>query len=355
MPRGAYLERPTVANSYVEDYEDDGYDEDEELSEEEVLAAAIENIDEVYALTIQSIDDGEEEGTLSYEEAEELRAQAYDEYEQIVGLEEGGDEDDEEGEDEEYSRGGDTANFFRGSSNSGIGQALMELIHEDYGDLEEGIAALCEVTGYDAESIAGILVGEYIPDQDLVLELAEAFDSTQDEEVLAGMLALAEEDAYEDGEEGEEEGTDEVLENYARAIQDKDFRLQQLEAEFAEAQVQQEVAGRLNDLNRLADAGFQQGWLPPVVHRELLGGFEDQGDQLAAFSSVCQANGSDIETELYAMQKTLEMFEKCQGAINFSSFAYDTPLTPAEEIEENAVQAQARRNAELRLQNLGRK
>lgn len=353
MPRGAYLERPRVANSRVQDYEET-YDNDEErISEEEVLAAAIENIDEVYALTIQDINAGEEEGTLSYEEAEELRAQAYDEYEQILGLE----EDGEDGEDEEYSRGGDTANFFRGSSASGIGQALMELIHEDYGDLEEGIAALCEVTGYDEESIAGILVGEYIPDQNLVLELAEAFDSTQDEEVLAGMLALAEEDASEEGEDDdyEDDGNDEVLENYARAIQDKDFRLQQLEAEFTEAKIQQEVAGRLNELNRLADAGFQQGWLPPVVHRELLGGFEDRNDQLAAFSSVCDANGSDIDVELYAMQRTLEMFQKCQGAINFSSFAYDAPLTPSEEAEESTIQAQARRNAELRLQNQGRK
>lgn len=354
MPRGAYLERPTVANSRIEDYEEDGY-EDDEVSEEEVLAAAIENIDEVYALTIEDIDAGEEEGQLSYEEAEELRAQAYDEYEQIVGLEEDDEEDDYE--DEDYSDGGNTANFFRGSSNSGIGQALMELIHEDYGDLEEGIAALCEVTGYDEESIAGILVGEYIPDQDLVLELAGAFNSTEDEEVLGGMLALAEEDAYANGEEDEyddEDETGEVLENYARAIQDKDFRLQELEAEFAEAQIQQEVATRLNELNRFADIGFQNGWLPPVVHRELMGGFEDQGDQLAAFSSVCNANGSDIETELYAMQKTLEMFEKCQGAINFSSIAYDAPFNPAEEAQENAIQAQARRNAELRMQNLGR-
>ena len=79
-----------------------------------------------------------------------------------------------------------------------------------------------------------------------------------------------------------------------------------------------------------------------------------QGDQLAAFSSVCSANGSDIETELYAMQKTLEMFEKCQGAINFSSIAYDAPFNPAEEAQDNAIEAQARRNAELRLQNLGR-
>ena len=353
------VERPRVADSRIEDYEDDEYGEDE-VSEEEILAEAIENIDEVYALTIQDIDAGEEEGQLSYEEAEELRAQAYDEYEQIVGLEEDdeADEEDEDDEDEDYADGGDTANFFQGSSNSQIGQALMELINEDYGDLEEGIAALCEVTGYDAESIAGILVGEYIPDQDLVLELAGAFNSTDDEEVLNGMLILAEDDALTEGDyeddDYEDDGNGEVLENYARAIQDKDFRLQELEAEFAEAQVQREVSGRLSDLNRLADIGFQQGWLPPVVHRELMGGFDDQSDQLAAFSSVCQANGADLDTELYAMQKTLEMFQKCEGAINFSSFAYDEPLNPVEEAEENAIQSQARRNADLRIQQLGR-
>jgi len=351
-------ERPTrYANQYADEYDDN---QEEELSEEEILATAIENIDEVYEATINSIDDGEEEGLLTYEEAQELRAQAYDEYEQIVELEEGDedDEDDEEDDEEDYSRGGNTANFFRGSSESGIGQALMELINEDYGDLEEGIAALCEVTGYDAESIAGILVGQYIPDQDLVLELAQAFDSANDEEVLNGMLVLAEDDAMEEGDYEEDEGdegeTEEVLESYARAIQDKDFRLQELEAQFTEAQVQQEVSSRLNELNRLADAGFNQGWLPPVVHRELLGNFESQDDQLAAFSSVCQSNGSSLDTELYAMQKTLEMFQKCGGMISFNSFAYDEPLNPNEEAEENAIQAQARRNAELRLQNIGR-
>ena len=65
-------ERPTsYADQYADEYDDN---QEEELSEEEILATAIENIDEVYEATINSIDDGEEEGLLTYEEAQELRA-----------------------------------------------------------------------------------------------------------------------------------------------------------------------------------------------------------------------------------------------------------------------------------------
>jgi hypothetical protein len=130
----------------------------------------------------------------------------------------------------------------------------------------------------------------------------------------------------------------------------KERRIQELEAKFAQAEAEQEIATRLNDLGRQAQIGFSEGWLPPYVFNEIFGGFETQDEQIAAFSSVCNTNQVDPETELYAIQHTIGMFQRCGGVINFNSMAYQEPLNPLEEQQVDNTLAQARRNAQHRLE-----
>ena len=71
--------------------------------------------------------------------------------------------------------------------------------------------------------------------------------------------------------------------------------------------------------------------MPPIAAETLIGNFSLDSDRMAAFSTVCARNAVDPATELYAMEKALEIFER-MPAIEFGYYAEDEYSD--EEIEE---------------------
>ena len=355
------------------------YDKANFYAEDTALLEGLENIDDVYATVIANIGEEEENGNLSPQEAANARQAAFEEYAEIVEMEEEELEDDEDDDDDEdYENEEDDMGVRYSRSNSGVaefrsatpfGQMLYQLIDEEYEDLASGIQAISDITGHTPENVGMLIAGQMVPDDTLAIEISQAFDSiSEDDDSIMGLRLLAEEDREDavaededylddedpdeeddDDEEDDEEDEGDDEENYSR-YDEKDARIRQLEAKFAEAEVEREVSTRLHNLSRQAEVGFNEGWLPPYVFREIFGGFETEGEQLAAFSSVCDTNQVDPETELYAIQHTIGMFERCGGVINFNQLAYQEPLNPREEQEFDNTESQARRNALARIE-----
>ena len=99
-------------------------------------------------------------------------------------------------------------------------------------------------------------------------------------------------------------------------------------------------------LERKAEVGVNEGWLPPVAKRILLGAFDREDDRVGAFSMACEGNGVDTDTQLFGMNYVLEVFERCGPTGLFSRLA-DEPLTPREAEFEANVDSQARLNYQL--------
>lgn len=336
--------------------------QEEGYEEEDAPEDKFEALDELYYETVNAIDALEEEGQLSPGEAAESRKVTRQQYREVLAELEGDySDDDEEGyydedDEEHYASGGALAEFRSGND---FGKALLAICDE-YEDPVDGIVELARTTGHDPEDIVGLISGEYVPDPALAHQIASAYGLDEGEDGLYEEFMGLGADAYEQGvgekwdlgdEDDEEEGEEE--ENYSHHLQNLEFRNQELEARFAEMEVQQEVASALQDLERIGAKGIQEGWLPPVAFREMFGNFETVGDQVAAFSATCDGDGVDLETKLYAMEFAMGCFERCGPFVNFAQMV-DEPLSNEEiEIEEEE-EAQARRDASEFLQRTRR-
>lgn len=277
---------------------------------------------------------------LDEETAEELRQQALADYQYRLMGEMGYELDDEE-EEAEYSSSDLLATF---STSNGFGQALLELVAEEYEDPEEGLGLILEHTGLSEEQLVDLIEGNAYPDEDLASAIAECFETTSvDEDAYNGLMYLAEEasaDVDDDLEDSEEE--DAAYSAYQaeliRLRQEKD----QLEAEFKQAQTVSAINENLADIQRRANDGVRDGWLPPVAQKILISNFNSDTDRIAAFSQMCEGNSVDPETQLFAMNYVLEIFSRCGQYGMFSQIA-EVPLTEAEfqkhQEEDEAVEA----------------
>lgn len=349
--------------------------EEPEVAEgEEILEELdLDQLDEVYDETIAAIEDQLEAGEISQEEAEELAAEAGEDYLNLAGDEEEieyddkealailGELDEDELEDVFEQTIGDIDDLeAEGELSADEAQALRE---EAVGDLEYllGLDAegYPEEEDYDdeeilaeGEDILGELDGDEIVEilnvtLDDIQEAYEAGEIDEDEFEALSQDAVAEAEEYV-GPLLEDESYQEDVEaeNYRR-------RVDQMEAQFTAAQEAQFTSDRLTQLERDAQVGIQEGWLPPVIYNDVFAEFENDRDRFAAFSTVCQRNNVTADVELYKMEGIIDSFRRCadMGAplMTFGIQSNEPELSPEEEAEQDNALAQARRNVRTRL------
>lgn len=315
----------------------------------------------IFRTTIENINADEDAGILHPDDADQLRVQAIEDYEDMLAGFTGVDMGEQDTEDNAYYSSNSTlANFSAGND---FGAALLELAEEEFENPDDAIYAIAEHTGYEPEHILGLISGEYVPDEQLAEEIAQVFETTaSDSDAYNGFLTLGQEARAQEGLDYEEmdvpmeEAEDvesEKSEEFSRYLADKDHRIQELEAQFAQSQNERYVTEQLMELEQLASSGIQEGWLPPVAYREIFASFKTDQDKLAAFSLVCEGNKVNVETELYATRKALSLFERCGPLLAFGANV-EEQLTPEEEDEAEEIYAQARRNVEMRQLRTGR-
>ena len=353
------------------------------MNEELLYELSPDELEEVYEETIASIEDAFDEGELTEDEALDLMENAEDDL--ITVAEDNGyldtdddyeddydDENDgyEDGyDDEDYESGLELATFRSGSDFGDVLIALGDAA--GYETIDDLVADLSDELGMDELDIAQLVSGETAPSTDLVLNIADAFGiDDADEETVAALLETGAyargedpEDMYEDlanavdemeeaGYEDPEEVADDVDEalQYSRDLADKEERLQDLEVEFAKSQTVNATQEDLFNLEQRVVSGVNQGWLPPFLANQMVGNFSDDGDRIAAFSTLCDAENQNPGSMLYAIHYALDAFERCGGMINFNSMAYEEPLDPEEEAAFSQLEAEARRTVRQRRQ-----
>lgn len=323
------------------------FNDEEEFDETEVEYD--ENAD-LYYRTIASIREGVKSKVLTKEQGTAYEIQALQDYTTLLTQELGYDPEDvgeylDELEEEEegelvgaYSSGVDIATFSAGNS---FGTVLQQVLANDgYEDLEEGVNDLAKGLGLDAEDTAGLFTGDFVPHPELVDAIAQLLELDENTYYQLHQLGeVARVDAgYEYGDEEEEDEEEESEEaSYSR----------ELESRLAEFEFNNELKDAISSLELDARHGVEDGWLPPIVYKELIGSFELEKDQIAAFSAVCEASQVDANTQLYAINYALEAFKRCGPLMTFGAFA-DEPLDERQAAIATGTRDQASRNFELR-------
>lgn len=294
--------------------------------------------------TLARIDEGLESGDIDEDEADELDAQALEDYQALLAEAMGVELEDEDYDDDEgdYGDGTDLATF---STSSQLGTAVLELGQsQGYETVEDLVGDLSEATGYDAEDLAALITGQAslddFEDPELTAHtLAQAFEVTAgDDDAYDGFMNIA---AEESGYEIDDSGDDEVDYSRYRLDLERDRKIDTLEAQFTAAQEENAISQTLMELTREADLGYEEGWLPPAAYKAIVGEFEMDTDRFAAFSAVCDSNEVDPATELYAMQKQLEVFKRCGPFVKFGA-TVEEDLSPDEAEALQSVQASAK-------------
>ncbi len=324
----------------------------EDLTEREYL-----NL--LYSETMDNFDRMEEAGLYDPEDIDVMRANTFDEYQERlaeaegfdVGGDEDYDEDDEEGYDDdeddddeelEYAQNVAMANFSVGTD---FGQALIDLIDEEYaGDEEAGVATVCEATGLSPEELSALVQGHYSPDPELIDAISQCFDSTQDDDAYTGLHVLGAaargEDIYED-DDYEDDDEDDSASSY---------RVAELENQVAEFQASETVKDAIANLELQASQLVEEGAMTPFEAEVMFGNFSLESNRTAAFSQLCQTKAVDPATELYAMQYHLDLCAKRGSIADFSSMAPE--MTEEEYSEEVNLTRQAALNNNSRIDSV---
>jgi len=275
----------------------------------------------------------------------------------------------------EYSNNSMTNNYANFNMGTYFVPALLEQIENDYESLEDGMIDIMQVTGIDEEQLEGLFTGELVPTPEFVDMLNDLYSATSasNENALAFQVLAAldrgdleEEDVNEVlEEEDEEDGDDEDEDNEedeeyeveeddestdAEAVYSYiDPRVQALESKIADFELSSELKGRLAEIADFAQQGIQEHWLSRAKYDLLLGSFEREDDQVAAFSQNAEANNVDLATHLYAVQFALEADEKCgDPRINFGSYVKEANFSVNSE-EEELAKLQVEKMIENRL------
>jgi hypothetical protein len=291
---------------------------------------------ELFNETISNFEKMFDAGQIDEQEYNQLLTNAYLELQERIADELGIEEEDvEELVGANYSDEYEAAEFSVGNR---FGAALIELGEASgYDDLEDYCEDLAEATGNSPDDIFGLITGEYVPDNDLVLQLNEIFELPEEYQadlLIAGIESRGEDvDDYLDDEDEYEDDEDEYEEaSYSR--------VNELEEEMANFKYESIVKDSLAELTQKAYELVDSGHMPPIIAETLIGNFSLDSDRIAAFSTVCNRNGVDAETELYAMAKTLEIFER-MPTVNFGYYVneeYDEKeMEEEEELEDIAI------------------
>ena len=336
---------------------------------------SVEQLEEALESTLEEIDQQFEDGYLTEDEANELEEEALAEYEEL-----GEELYDEEDEDElEYAAyDGELANFSAGSA---LGGVLMEhIVAVDPYNPESTIIGLADSLGlvdedgYELEGddaiagVLGLMSGDVIPDESLIEGISDYLELDDDEadeiyELTSDEYEGLVEDEYDDDEEyyyedgdvvdeleGEIEGLEGELDEVNEVAQEAFSRIANMEAQFAQAQEQSEIAREFEMLERDAYSLVESGQMPPTIFEDNYGSFSSRQDQMAAFSQVCSSRGVDADSELYRLEGLNETYASMEPNINFSQMSYADGKVDDYDADDATI-AQAARNVRARMSN----
>ena len=246
------------------------------------------------------------------------------------------------------------------------GQALLGLIQDEYETVDDGlftIASVLQSEGYevDDEDIVAIIEAEQIDIEQEEFDLIQSvFDQTQNEDVYNGLLATAMDASGVidlDDEIGEDEEDEEIVEEevaesvgaYSASRRNKanfsagvtDPRVAELEARLATVETFSVVKDRLANINARCEFGVQEGWLPPIAKSAIVADFSREEDMVASFSKLASKNGVDLDSQLHAMEFTLEVFERCGNLVDFNQYT-GVDVDPEEQAHFSRVRDTAR-------------
>lgn len=241
--------------------------------------------------------------------------------------------------------------------NGKLHEVLSNLLLAEFSSLDEGISEVSKRTGLDTRRIVAFLKNEAVPEKFEAGKLSKALSVLrEDAKASFGFLQLCDQQMAEfssatveplqeapETQEAQQvtENTEQLnkeLEELRKQVEEYKAALEAKEREITERQEQEQL---LNTLDQRASAGVQQGWLPPVVYKEL---FEDLTQ--AKFSSVCNEKQIDPYVEMYAINYFLNLMEKF-GKSNTALFSA-TEAEPIEEIpEDKKIEQQAYLNFKL--------
>lgn len=310
----------------------------------------------LYSETMDNFDRMEEAGLYDPEDIDQMRANTFNEYQDRLAEAEGievnddeyyedyvdeYDDEDEYNEELEYAQNVAMANFSVGTD---FGQALIDLIDEEYaGDEETGVATVCEATGLSPEELSALVQGEYAPEPELIDAISQCFDTTQDEDAYSGLQFLGAaargEDIYEDDEDYEDDTESEAS-----------YRVAELENQVAEFQATETVKDAIANLELQAAQLVEEGAMTPFEAEVMFGNFSLESNRTAAFSQLCQTKAVDPATELYAMQYHLDLCAKRGSIADFSSMVPE--MTEEEYSEEVNLTRQAALNNNSRIDSV---
>lgn len=269
------------------------------------------------------------------------------------------------------------------SEGNDFGNVLLQLIDEEFEDADSALEAITESTDLTVDDVLDLIEGSAIATPEAAESLADVFETLDDDDVYDGFMTVAvdtynealdegdveydDEDEYEDEYEESEEDEDEYEDveagdreyvfgagsSYSTFLGQDDT-----EAEFGQSidalqerldaiEFESQVKNVLADLDGYASEGVDEGWLPPYARQILMGEFSREDDRLASFSSVCDNNEVDVETQLYAMKFALDMFKNLGPIAQFSSYRNTAEFMSEREVNE---QADVERAAHLALQ-----
>ncbi len=225
----------------------------------------------------------------------------------------------------EYSE----SNNYVASFREGLSSVLAGLIAEEYENPEDGIADIAEATGADIKTIEEIISGDAVPDLVMGQQIAEVFDSLQDDNAYKEWNGLVSQ-AY--GEVAQEVSTStpvEVMENpeTQEALATMSAQQNNLIAEFNQMKSQAQLAEELRILDQQASDLVDQGIITPYEKTELLGNFSDVEDGIALFSQACQLANTPPAVQLDRIKYYLHTKQRTgQPSALFSEFSDGTPL-----------------------------
>lgn len=323
------------------------------------------------------------EGIIDEIQANELAEKANNDYNELIDNNSNNGEFNSMSNMAEFSSATQT-NYF-GDSMLALGEALG---YEDVVDYAEDLG---EALGFDSEEILAVLAGDLLPTADLVELIAGSLDLDEDiyndlnEAAMESVVEDAEmysdededdyydddvydyyeddddyyvdEDYYDDDDAYDLEEamyeqdlanseTEEVALAALEEAQEANYNAAVLQEQLAEFSAVAEVSSALNDRDMYAQSLVGQGKMPPAVYYDLFGNFSSSDDRIAAFSQVCEVNGTDASSELYSIDKILDTFESYGDTALFNRHAYDV-MDEEEVLEELIEYDQASLNRQL--------
>lgn len=233
----------------------------------------------------------------------------------------------------EFSQAEEEAQFSAGNT---LGATLLEYGEQQgYTDPEQFVMDLSGALELSPEETYDLITTDQEFDDEVVASVFDLLEGEEEyEEDIEDEYDSEEEEndaEYDfDDEEEEEDEEDEEEASYSA-------RVEALEDEIAEFQVQGAVKNAYFSLQSQARDMVNSGDLPPAAYNLVFAEFDRDEDMLASFSQVLEKQGSNVEQELYAMQRILDVFNELgYGDIGLFSQVVDDEVN-AEFSEEDAM------------------